>query len=199
MSNYTKNLESIGRRGRFAKILAELGYNYSNYEKVKTNHPAFTFSQITAELARKKNATTRKAVENAAARKAVENAAARKAVENATARKAVENATARKATENAAARKAVENAAARKAANNEKTRLWGIYRTEMKNIQAEHKRSMNAKNAELTAKNAELTALRTQLARLKNSLRENEAKRRIARREADAAKEENIKLRERRN
>jgi len=183
MSNYTKNLESIGRRGRFAKILAELGYNYSNYEKVKTNHPAFTFSQITAELARKKNATTRKAVENAAARKAVENAAARKAVENATARKAVENATARKAT---------ENAAARKAANNEKTRLWGIYRTEMKNIQAEHKRSMNAKNAELTA-------LRTQLARLKNSLRQNEAKWRIARREADAAKEENIKLRERRN
>ena len=69
----------------------------------------------------------------------------------------------------------------------------------MKNIQAEHKRSMNAKNAELTAKNAELTALRTQLARLKNSLRQNEAKWRIARREADAAKEENIKLRERRN
>ena len=163
MSNYTKNLESIGRRGRFAKILAELGYNYSNYEKVKTNHPAFTFSQITAELARKKNAAARKAVENAAARKAA------------------------------------ENAAARKAANNEKTRLWGIYRTEMKNIQAEHKRSMNAKNAELTAKNAELTALRTQLVRLKNSLRQNEARRRIAEREKEAAQEEKIKLRERFN
>jgi hypothetical protein len=172
MSNYTKNLESIGRRGRFAKILAELGYNYSNYEKVKTNHPAFTFSQITAELARKKNAAARKAVENAAARKAAENAAARKAA---------------------------ENAAARKAANNEKTRLWGIYRTEMKNIQAEHKRSMNAKNAELTAKNAELTALRTQLVRLKNSLRQNEARRRIAEREKEAAQEEKIKLRERFN
>ena len=92
----------------------------------------------------------------------------------------------------ATAHKARENAAARKEHKNEQIRLWNTYRTELNAKNAEHKRALNAKNAELKA-------LRNQISRLKNSSKENEARRRIAEREKQAAEYERIKLRERYN
>jgi len=193
------------------KTFTNFGYDPNNVKKVLAN-TRFRGANISVVLRQLKSLRRNReaAAENAARREAAnteaaiasKNAEHRKALAANATRRAAANA-ARRAAANATRRAAAERAAANAEHRNALASKNAEHRNALASKNAEHRNALASKNAEhrkaLAAKNRIINNLKSQIHQLKNATRLNEARRRMAEREKEAAKEENIKLRERYN